>query len=154
MAANDSTARAAATHAGFCEQAQTAAVPVQAFQVMTALAAEDEDVAAERIGADDLLCLRRQAVKAGAQIDRLASEKDLRSRRQSNHPGPRNAARTRRSAFSLTLLSTRTRTPSGRSISITPTRSAKARPALRGHTAPTPIGTVELSPDASATTPS
>jgi hypothetical protein len=119
-----------------------------------ALAAEDEDMAAERIGADDLLCLRRQAVKAGAQIDRLASEKDLRSRRQGNHPDPRNAARTRRSAFSLTLLSTRTRTPSGRSISITPTRSAKARPAPRGHTAPAAIGTVELSPDASATTPS
>src|SRR5690349_2824556 len=106
---------------------------------MAALAAEDEDVAAERIGADDLLCLRRQAVEAGAQIDRLASEKDLRSRRQGNHPHPRNAARTRRSAFSLTLLSTRTRAPSGRSISITPTRSAKARPAPRGHTAPPPL---------------
>src|SRR5690349_22767172 len=32
------------------EQAQAAAVPVQAFEVMAALAAEDEDVAAERIG--------------------------------------------------------------------------------------------------------
>jgi hypothetical protein len=57
------------------------------------------------------------------------------------HPDPRNAARTRRSAFSLTLLSTRTRTPAGRSISITPTRPAKARSALRGHAAPAAIGT-------------
>jgi hypothetical protein len=40
------------------------------FQIMAALAAEDEDVAAERIGADDLLCLCRQAVEAGAQIKR------------------------------------------------------------------------------------
>jgi hypothetical protein len=39
-------------------------------------------MAAERIGADDLLYLRRKAVEAGAQIDRLASEKNLRSRRQ------------------------------------------------------------------------
>jgi hypothetical protein len=52
------------------------------------LAAEDEHVAAERIGADDLLCLRRQAVEAGAQIDRLASEKDLRSRRRGQSSGP------------------------------------------------------------------
>src|SRR5690242_21864279 len=76
-------------------------------------------MAAERISADDLLHLRRQAIEAGAQIDRLASEKDLCSRRQGDHPDPRSADRTRRSAFSLTLLSTRTRTPSGRSISIT-----------------------------------
>ena len=64
------------------EQAQAAAVPVQTLQIMTALAAEDEDMAAERIGADDLLHLGRQAVKPGAQIDRLAGEKHLRSRRQ------------------------------------------------------------------------
>ena len=55
---------------------------------------------------------------AGAQIDRLASEKDLGSRRQGDHPDPRTADRTRGSAFSLTLPSTRTRTTSGRSISI------------------------------------
>jgi hypothetical protein len=109
---------------------------------------------AERIGADDLLYLRRKAVEAGTQIDRLASEKDLRTRRQGDHPDPRSADRTRRSAFSLTLLSTRTRTPCGRSISITPTRSAKASPAPRGHTAAAAIGTLGLSPVASATTPS
>src|SRR6201987_6055033 len=124
------------------------------FQIVTTLAAEDEDMAAERISADDLLHLRRQAIEAGAQIDRLASEKDLCSRRQGDHPETRSADRTRRSAFSLTLLSTRTRTPSGRSISITPIRSAKVRPAPRGHTTPAAIGTPGLSPVASATTPS
>jgi hypothetical protein len=48
---------------------------------MTALAAKDKDMAAERTGADDLLHLGRQAVKPGAQIDRPAGEKDLGSRR-------------------------------------------------------------------------
>src|ERR1700730_17114138 len=56
------------------------------------------------------------------KIDRLAGEEDLRSRRQADHPSPLTADSTRRSAFSLTPLSTRTRTPSGRSISIIPTR--------------------------------
>jgi hypothetical protein len=121
---------------------------------MTTLAAEDENMAAERIGANDLLHLGRQAVKPSAQIDWLASEKDLCSRRQSDHPAPRSADNTRRSAFALTPLSMRTRTPSGKSISITPTRSAKTSPAPREHTAPAAIGTVELSPDVSATTPS
>ena len=70
------------------EQAQPAAVPVQTFQIMTALAAEDEDMAAERIGANHLLHLGRQTVEPGAQIDRPAGEKDLGSRRQGDHPGP------------------------------------------------------------------
>jgi hypothetical protein len=87
-------------------------------------------------------------------IDRLAGEKDLCSRRQADHHNPRTADSTRRNAFSLTPLSTRTRTPSGRSISITPTRSANARPVLRGHTAPAVIGIAGLGSDASATTPS
>src|ERR1700760_1286012 len=121
---------------------------------LPALAAEGENMAAERIGADDLPHLGRQTVKPSAQIDWLASEKDLCSRRQGDHPAPRSADNTRRSAFSLTPLSIRTRTPSGKSISITPTRSAKASPAPREHTAPAAIGTVELSPDVSATTPS
>jgi len=54
----------------------------------------------------------------------------------------------------LTLLSTRTRTPSGRSISITQARSAKATPVLRGHIALAVIGIGGLSPDVAATTPS
>src|SRR5580693_1183149 len=131
----------------------SAAVPIQAFEIMAPFAAKDEHVAAERIGANDLLHLGRQAVEPGAQINRLAGEEDLCSRRQTDHPSPLTADSTRRSAFSLTLLSTRTRTPSGRSISITPTRSAKARPVPRGHTAPVVIGIIGPWPDASATTP-
>src|SRR4029079_6818714 len=114
------------------EQAQPAAVPIQALQVMTALAAKDEDMAAERIGADDLLHLCRQPIEPGPQIDRLAGQKHLGTRCQADHPSPFTAASTRRSAFSLTPPSTRTRTPSGRSISITPARSANVRPAPRG----------------------
>src|SRR5438105_14788603 len=110
---------------------------------MAAFAAKDEHVAAERIGADDLLHLGRQAVEPGTQIDRLASEKDLCSRRQADHPSLLTADSTRRSAFSLTPLSTRTRTPSGRSISIIPTRSINARPVPRGGTAPVVIGIVK-----------
>jgi hypothetical protein len=128
------------------EQAQAAAVPVQAFEIMAAFAAEDEHVAAERIGADDLLHLGRQAVEPCPQINRPTGQKHLRARRQRNHPDPRSADRTRRNAFSLTPLSTSTRAPSGRSISITPTRSARARPAPRGHIAPAAIGIRELSP--------
>ena len=55
---------------------------------MAALAAEDEDMAAERIGANNLLHLGRQTVEPGAQIDRLASEKDFCSRRQAIIPDP------------------------------------------------------------------
>src|SRR5215831_17374079 len=135
------------------EQAHTATVPVQAFKIMAPLAAKDEHMAAERIGADDLLHLGRQTVKPGSQIDRLAGEKNLGSRRHTNHPSPRTTDSTRRSAFSLTLLSTRTRTPPGRSISMTPTRSAKARPVPREHTAPVVIGIIGPWPDASSTTP-
>src|SRR4029079_16532694 len=92
----------------------------------------DEDMAAERIGADDLLHLCRQPIEPGPQIDRLAGQKHLGTRCQADHPSPFTAASTRRSAFSLTPPSTRTRTPSGRSISITPARSANVRPAPRG----------------------
>jgi hypothetical protein len=37
---------------------------------MTALTTEDKDMAAERISANNLLHLGRQAVEPGAQIDR------------------------------------------------------------------------------------
>jgi hypothetical protein len=68
--------------------------------------------------------LRRDADKRN---DRLTSEKDLRSRRQGDDPDPRSADRTRRRAFSLTLLSTRTRTPSGRSLADTEDRPPGSR---------------------------
>src|SRR3954469_6656113 len=120
---------------------------------MAAFAAEDEHVAAERIGADYMLHLGRQAVEPCPQINRLTGQKHLRSRPQGDHPNPRSADRTRRNAFSLTPLSTRTRAPSGRSISITPIRSAKLSPAPRGHIAPAAVGTVALSSGASVMTP-
>jgi hypothetical protein len=39
-----------------------------------------EYIGAERIGANDLLYVVRRAIEPGAQIDRQAGEKDLRSR--------------------------------------------------------------------------
>ena len=140
----------------FGEQTQATAVPVQALQIMTAFAAEDENLAAERIGTDDLLHLCRQTIKPGAQIDRLTGEKNLRSRRQADNRNPRTADSTRRSAGSSTPPSTRTRTPSGRSISITPARPAKAEPVPReqADAAPLAIRIDGLSYEGSATTPS
>src|SRR5271155_4853304 len=67
------------------EQTHATAVPVQALQVMTAFAAEEENMAAERVGPDDLLHLGRQTIEAGAQIDRLTGEKNLRSLGQADH---------------------------------------------------------------------
>jgi hypothetical protein len=49
---------------------------------MAAFAAKAENMAAERIGPDDLLHLGRQIIEPGAQIDRLTGEKNLRSRRR------------------------------------------------------------------------
>ncbi len=92
---------------------------------------ETKSMTIERTGANDLLHLGRQTIKPGAQIDRLTRKKNFRARRQANHRNPRTADSSRRSACSSTLPSTRTRTPSGRSISITPARSATPKPAPR-----------------------
>jgi hypothetical protein len=46
---------------------------------------EDEEMAAERISADDLLCSCRQTVKRVAQIGRAVGEKHLRAMRQADH---------------------------------------------------------------------
>jgi hypothetical protein len=67
------------------------------------------------------------------KIDRLAGEEDLRSRRQADHPSPLTADSTRRSAFSLTPLSTRTRTPSA---------LRQGQTGAGRHTAPVVIGIV------------
>jgi hypothetical protein len=77
-----------------------------------ALAAEDEKLTAERVGADHLLDLRRKAVKAVAKVDRLTGEEHLRAGREADH------------TISFTLASTRMRAPLGRSISIAPVRSS------------------------------
>src|SRR6516162_2017076 len=63
------------------EQTHATAVPVQALQIMTPFAAEEKNMTAERISPDDLLHLGRQTIEAGAQIDRLTGEKNLRFRR-------------------------------------------------------------------------
>src|SRR5215471_10900248 len=109
------------------EEAEPRAIPVQRLQVVAALAAKQEELTAERIGPDHLLHLRRQPVKAVAQIDRAAGEEDLGARRQADHTAPFIACSTQRSAFSLTLPSTRMRAPLGRAISITPRLSALPR---------------------------
>jgi hypothetical protein len=51
--------------------------PYAECRSLASFAAKDEHMTAERIGAYDLLHLRRQTVEPGAQIDRLAGEKDL-----------------------------------------------------------------------------
>ena len=69
-------------------QPHAGAVPVKALEVIAAFAAKDEQMAAERIGADHLLHLRRQAIEAVAQIDRTTGEEHLGARRQADHVEP------------------------------------------------------------------
>src|SRR3954453_4521428 len=52
-------------------------LPVQTFQIMAAFAAEDEHLAAEWIGADDLLHPGRQTIEPGPQINRLTGQRHL-----------------------------------------------------------------------------
>ena len=87
-------------------------------RLLAPLAAVQEQMATERICADDLLCLGRKAVKSVAKINRAAGEKYLRARRQADHSVPFTARNTRDSAFSLTEPLTRSRTPFGNAISI------------------------------------
>ena len=82
------------------DEAQPRAVPVQTFEIVTALAAEDEEVTAEWIGPDHLLHLRRQAVEAVPKIDWAACEEDLGPGRQVDHIEPFIARKTRDNAFS------------------------------------------------------
>ena len=107
-------------------QPQTAAVPVQAFEIVTALAAEDKQIAPEGISADHLLGLGCQAVEPVAQIDWTTRERNLGAGRQADHVTPFIARSARDSAFSLTKASTLTRTPFGSAISIDPDLHAGA----------------------------
>src|SRR5438270_7953434 len=79
---------------------------------------------AERVGAQHLRDLRSQAVEAIAHADRPARQIHFGPRRQLDHAVAFSTAKTRRSARSLTNASTRTRVPSGRSISIRPGRAS------------------------------
>jgi hypothetical protein len=77
-------------------------------------------VATERISADHLLSLGREAIEAVAKVDRATSEKHLGAGRQADHARPFTARSTRNSAFLLTNASTLTRAPFGSAISIDP----------------------------------
>jgi hypothetical protein len=81
---------------------------------------------AERIGTNYLLRLHGQTVKPIAQINRVAGEKDLRARRQTDHSTLRIARRTRDSALSFTEPPTQMRTPFGNAISIIPAAASLA----------------------------
>src|SRR3954471_16025094 len=83
---------------------------------------------AERVGAQHLRDLRSQAVEAIAHADRPARQIHFGPRRQLHHAVAFSTAKTRRSARSLTNASTRSRVPSGRSISIRPGRACIAAP--------------------------
>jgi hypothetical protein len=93
---------------------------MQRLEIIAPLAAKQEQMAAERVGTDDLLGLCRQTVESVAQIDRAAREENLCTRREGDQTMPFIARSTRANAFSLTEASTRNRTPLGRSTSIIP----------------------------------
>jgi hypothetical protein len=95
---------------------------------LAAFAAIQEQMTTERIGADDLLRLRRQAIEPVAQINRAAGEEYLGARCQADHTAPCTARNTRDSAVSLTDAPTFTRTPLGSAISILPVRSSRRSP--------------------------
>jgi hypothetical protein len=102
------------------DQPQTTAVPIQALEIIAAPAAEEEEMAAERISTDHLLRLGGQAIEPVAQIDRTAGEEHLGAGREADHAIAFTARNTRDSAFSLTKASTLTRAPFGSAISIDP----------------------------------
>src|SRR6185312_1730953 len=83
---------------------------------------------AERVGAQHLRDQGCQAIEAIAHADRPARQIHLGPRRQLDHAMAFSTAKTRRSARSLTNASTRSRVPSGRSISIRPARACIAAP--------------------------
>jgi hypothetical protein len=107
------------------KETRPGAVPVQALQVIAALAAKEEELTREGVGADHLLHLRGETIEAVPQIDRLTRQEHLRARSEADHTAPFIARKIRDSAFSFTKASTRTRIPFGRSISIRPDRSCR-----------------------------
>src|SRR5208282_2236558 len=111
------------------DQPHPAAIPIQALEIVAALAAKDEQVTAERITTNHLLCLRSQTVEPVAQVNRLTGKKDLRAGCQVDHIAFRIARSTRESAFSFTKASTQTRAPFSNTISIIP---VSPLPAWRG----------------------
>jgi hypothetical protein len=84
----------------------------------TAPAAENVDIASERIPAQTFLHLQSQTPHAAAHIGMARCDPDPHTGRDRNHL--RNAASTRRNAAKFTSLPTRTCRPSPSSISIKP----------------------------------
>ena len=62
--------------------------PIEALQVVGALAAKEEELTRKRIGADPLLHLRGKIIETTPRIDRLAGKKHLRAGRQAITPIP------------------------------------------------------------------
>jgi hypothetical protein len=108
----------------------SATIPIEAFEIVAAFAAEDEEVPTEEIGTDHLLGLRGKAVKPIALINGAASEKDFCSGRQADHASRFMARSIRNNAFSLPEASTLIRVPFGSVISIeaSPPDSHPCRP--------------------------
>src|SRR5690349_12852651 len=108
----------------------------------------------ERITIHHPLSLRRQAIEAIAHADRTTGQIDLGARGDLDHDVTFNTARTRRNARSLTKASTRRRTPSARSISITPGRSSRPGRGGVAQRNDAPPATAGDDPTASADAPS
>ena len=89
-------------------------------RLLASFAPEQKRVAAEWVGSNHLLRLRRETIEAAAQINRAAGKKHLRAWCQADHVVPFIARSTRDSACSLTKASTQTRAPFGNAISIPP----------------------------------
>jgi len=88
------------------DQPLTTATPVRRFEIMAPLAAEDEELMADWIGADVRLDLARQTIGPFVQINRTAGEIDRSARINAEHGSPFIARSTRPSAFSFTDVST------------------------------------------------
>src|SRR4051812_7961188 len=136
------------------KQAQASAVVIQDLQVIRSFTAEEEQVARERITIHHPLGLRRQAIETIAHADRMTGQIDFGAGGDLDHDVTFNTARTRRKARSLTKASTRKRTPSARSISITPGRSSRPGRGSVAQRDDAPPATAEDDPTASADAPS
>ena len=91
-------------------------VPPQHLDQITAAAAENQQVAAERILTEVVLSQRRKAIETAAQVCMPARQPDMHVRRRSNHP--RSPTITARSIATGVSPQIRTLPPDGRMTSI------------------------------------
>jgi hypothetical protein len=90
---------------------------------VTALAAEDEEIARMRVAPETLLHLQRQAVDAAAHIGDTTGEPDAHAGGKGDHR-PSSAESTRASAAPSTSAPTTMRRPSPSSISMRPAKAS------------------------------